>query len=518
MPQHSDLLSLTKPLADPVRVMTFVMAAGAAVLAVIQITVSVVPGVMASHQAAHHQSAYAARAMNDVAILAAVGGIIIALSLVATLLSWAILTGVWGRPNAIYLRAFRTDKDTANLRAELTAILGPGYRLSGIRPPAKKTSMFLRFLVPGLVALRYAGSKFMELEAGDDWMARLWKTYQSTRLVFVDVRDITVHVHNEIQMTLETMGIERCIFVVDSSKTVEQWHETIGEIAGPDKDPARFQLLNAEPERIKNRRLHADLNAILKTLPPGVPGKTDRGRQFVLEHVSEEQLRMSQSTSPMVVLTSAAGLAVSVCLGLVPQKLQIALVPLGLITLLFVIRAFFRAIGRVRRLARAGHRKAAIKDSFLLAVPLSPLFVVLVLSLIVIPALAKSKQRAVEMSAIISLRTINEAEVLYNVTYPEEGYACQLSALGGASGNAPTAAAAGLIGEDLASGQKSGYAFTFVDCTRATVQGHQIVTDYSVAAVPDAGPGSGGRGFCTDSSGAIHVDPKGGVNCTEPLQ
>jgi len=61
-------------------------------------------------------------------------------------------------------------------------------QLSGIRRRRRRRrcSFVSR---PGLVALRYAGSKFMELEAGDDWMARLWKTYQQTRIVFIDCRD-----------------------------------------------------------------------------------------------------------------------------------------------------------------------------------------------------------------------------------------------------------------------------------------------------------------------------------------
>jgi type IV pilus assembly protein PilA len=523
MTAQSDLLSRTKPLADPVRVIIILIVVGGAVFAAVQVAAILVVAAVASQRAqamaAQHQSADAVRAMGGMAFTAGIEGILIALGLGAALLSFAFLTGVWGKPNAIYLRAFRTDKATAKLRDELVAILGPGFRLSGIRPPTKKTSMFFRFLAPGLVALRYAGSTFMELEAGDDWMARLWKTYQNTRLVFIDVRDITVHVHNEIQMTLETMGIERCIFVVDSSKTVEQWRETIAAIAGPDQDPARFQLLNADPERIKNRQLHADLKTILKSLPPGVFGEIDRGRQFILEHVSEEQLRMSRRTSPMVVLTSAAGLVLSVSLGLLPQKLQIVLLPIALLTMLFVVRAFFRAIGRIWRLARAGHRGAAVKDSFLLAVPLLPLFAVLLLILIAIPTLARARQTAEGQSAINSLQTIKAAELQYSAAYPEQGYACRLSALAGNPQNGtPTADAAGLIQDDLASGRKSGYLFTFVDCSRATIQGHQTVTDFRIVATPDEGLGSGRRGFCMDASGNILVDPNGGTSCTEPLQ
>lgn len=96
---------------------------------------------------------------------------------------FALLIKPTGRPNAIYLRAFRTDTATAKLRAVIAAILGPDFRLSGIRPPSERSSVVTHFALPGFLALKYGGSKFMELEAGEDWMARLWKTYHATRLV-----------------------------------------------------------------------------------------------------------------------------------------------------------------------------------------------------------------------------------------------------------------------------------------------------------------------------------------------
>lgn len=261
MHEPSDPLARTKPLSDPVRTITLLMVAGAIIVGVVT--------------AIFFVKAYGPF------------GAVLSLALTCCTVSFAMLLGPVGRPNAIYLRAFRTDRSTARLRAELGAILGPKFRLSGIRPPQRKTSLFLRFLVPGLVAMRYAGSKFMELEAGDDWMARLWKTYQTTRLVFIDLRDVTVHVHHEIQMTMATMGAERCIFVVDASKSADDWRETIAAIAGPQFDARTFKLLDASEERIRSWALAAELKVLLNSLPPGVPGETDRGRQFILEHVPE---------------------------------------------------------------------------------------------------------------------------------------------------------------------------------------------------------------------------------------
>jgi hypothetical protein len=245
MPEESDLLAKTKPLADPLRIITILMVVAAVVIPVVSLPTS---------------------------------GIWTALRMSCSLLSFALLIAPSGKPNAIYLRAFRTDKSTAKLRAELAAILGPGFRLSGIRPPREKTSMFIRFLVPGLVAMRYAGSKVMELEAGDDWMARLWKTYQTTRLVLIDVRDVTVHVHQEIQMTLQTVGPSRCVFLIGQEKTQSEWRQLLAEIVGPETNPAQLQLLDVSPEHVSSRQMDSDLKDIVNRLPEGVPGELERGR------------------------------------------------------------------------------------------------------------------------------------------------------------------------------------------------------------------------------------------------
>ncbi len=492
MPAETDPLARTRPLSDPVRVITLLMAAGAAVTGIIT-AILCFPTV-------------------------GIYGALIGLASTCAGLSLALLIGPAGKPNAIYLRAFRTDTSTAKLRAELTAILGPGFRLSGIRPPKKKTSIFLRFLVPGLIALRYAGSKFMELEAGDDWMARLWKTYQSTRLVFIDVRDVTIHVHLEIQMTMATMGAERCIFITGPGKTDAEWRETIAAIGGPQYEPAEFHLLEASEERIRSRQLQTDLNAFTRKLPAGAPGAIDRGRQFILEHVPQDLLEKSHRTSPANAISAIAALGLSFGVGMAAGRNHpLVLLPFIVLGLLITVQAMARAVGRIRRLARAGHRGAAARVALLLVVAALP-FVTSVLAVtIAVPALRRSLKSAQQASAIASLRTLAQAEVLYDLTYPENGYACQLSQLGGdPQAGPPTAQTAQLIPNDLASGKKSGFTFAFAKCTKTTVNGKDQVTDFEITAVPDAPDGR--RGFCMNASAEIRVDLKGGTNCTETLQ
>ncbi len=144
--------------------------------------------------------------------------------------------------------------------------------------------------------------------------------------------------------------------------------------------------------------------------------------------------------------------------------------------------------------------------------------VILILMTLAVPAMQKVIKKANETSAIASLRNLNTQENQYNSAYPTHGYACTLAALGGKTGSgAPTAEAAQLIPEDLASGQKAGYTFAITNCTKVTVANQDQYTSYQLTAVPNTVGKTGDRGFCTDGN-EIRFDPKGGTNCTELLQ
>ena len=82
----------------------------------------------------------------------------------------------------------------------------------------------------------------------------------------------------------------------------------------------------------------------------------------------------------------------------------------------------------------------------------------------------------------------------------------------------PHPAAAGLLPVDLASGNKAGYTFAIVNCSKVTVNNQDQYTGYEITAVPQAIGKTGDRGFCSDDSQQIKVDPKGGTSCTQPLQ
>ena len=146
--------------------------------------------------------------------------------------------------------------------------------------------------------------------------------------------------------------------------------------------------------------------------------------------------------------------------------------------------------------------------------------IILILMLMAIPTMGNMRKQGNETSAIQSIRAISMAQVQYESTYPANGYACTLAALGGdPSAGPPSPTAAQMLQSDLASGFKSGYIFSIGNCTKVSINGQDRVTGYTVTAIPQTVGKSGNRGFCSDQyGGAPKYDPAGGTNCTQQLQ
>jgi type IV pilus assembly protein PilA len=166
-------------------------------------------------------------------------------------------------------------------------------------------------------------------------------------------------------------------------------------------------------------------------------------------------------------------------------------------------------------------RRAVVPNGFTLMELLIVIAVILILMLMAMKTIGGMRIKANELSAINSLRVITQAEIEYDSTYPANGFACDLKALGGVPGTAlPTPTSSQLLDNDLASsGYKSGYIFKISNCEKVTVNGTDRITGYQVTAVPAALGKSGNRGFCTDQFGAApKYDPNGGTVCTQSLQ
>jgi type IV pilus assembly protein PilA len=126
---------------------------------------------------------------------------------------------------------------------------------------------------------------------------------------------------------------------------------------------------------------------------------------------------------------------------------------------------------------------------------------VLIIAAIAIPNLLRSRMAANEAAAMGSLRTLNMACITYSSQY--NSYPPSLSSLGPST--QPSSAAAGLISDALASGQKSGYQFTY----EAQPDAKGAISTFILRADPITEGSSGQRHFFVDQSGVIHASIHG---------
>ncbi len=142
--------------------------------------------------------------------------------------------------------------------------------------------------------------------------------------------------------------------------------------------------------------------------------------------------------------------------------------------------------------------------------------IILIIAAIAIPNLLRSRIAANEASAVGSIRTINTAEVTFNSTYPNHGYAT-LPQLGPPTGGGSVNdTGAGLIDSVLAGGTKSGYFFTVT--TGGAPSGGGAASTYTVAGDP-LNSQTGQRHFFSDESGVIRANVTGTASASDsPLQ
>jgi hypothetical protein len=144
--------------------------------------------------------------------------------------------------NAFYLRSFRNDPGSWPVRVAIQESLGRGFRLSGIRDPRRRPFTLTDWLGPAFLAARYCTPKFMDLEAGEDWKARLWNSMQGGRCVFIDISDLTAFVAEEVRLAAECVGLRRVLFVGDGSRDEAGWRALLAEHLPAGADPVEVRL------------------------------------------------------------------------------------------------------------------------------------------------------------------------------------------------------------------------------------------------------------------------------------
>jgi type IV pilus assembly protein PilA len=134
--------------------------------------------------------------------------------------------------------------------------------------------------------------------------------------------------------------------------------------------------------------------------------------------------------------------------------------------------------------------------------------VILVIAAIAIPSLVHARMHANESSAIGSMRAVRTAELLYQDSYPEEGFSDSLIKLGPNGSDCTRVGKTNsclLMDENLASGLKSGYIFDL------TGDGSKPTGSYTLTATPESSGVSGRCSFSSDASGQITMKDGNGM-------
>lgn len=152
----------------------------------------------------------------------------VAVSILNILVIFSLLKFLGSR-RVLFLRAFGQDSGSDPLKQFLRGVLPKGYHLSGIRPPRKRDSYWLRVIGFPLTALKYIGSNIHELEASDkNWLPRLGATLCKSNGVVIDLRSLTPMVHHEISLALKSCVQKGSLYLItDNSKDMNQWVEVL---------------------------------------------------------------------------------------------------------------------------------------------------------------------------------------------------------------------------------------------------------------------------------------------------
>jgi prepilin-type N-terminal cleavage/methylation domain-containing protein len=118
--------------------------------------------------------------------------------------------------------------------------------------------------------------------------------------------------------------------------------------------------------------------------------------------------------------------------------------------------------------------------------------IILIIAAIAIPNLLRARMQANEASAAASLHALNTAEISYSSAFPAIGFSASLANLGdgGISPCPGSATASCYIDQNLASGTKSGYVFSYTQDASSTPSLH-----YGVNVDPLSRGISGQRSF-----------------------
>jgi len=415
--QASALLKKAGPLSDPAKVCAVFFSVIA--LAVISLAILLFGGLLITQI---HQ-----------ALRSLPGLIVFGLMIIALPMSlWLMFRPVFATP-VFYLRAFRSDKSAGKLRMLIRTGIGGRFRLSGIRPPSRRISWWSRLIFTTSTGFRYLHSNEFEMEAPDhNWMARLLASYAKARFVFIDVRDMTIHVEDEIRLSYLAMGPERSVFIIDpASSDEQQWRKRIGAILGiPGNDLKNLILLPYQgDEVVEMSGFMTEVRQRCLGIPDRFPDVT-AAVGFARSRVPEQQWSTpfyEKAGFQFVAGVTLAFLLPIVVAYFIGEKLYAPLLlAQGLFVLCFFASALIRGLKIALNERRIGKSLnpaprnpvwrplvALLSASYFIAVPL-------VSSFVVVPVM-RQRDAAKSVDSVLKLRNLHYAIIEYvaeNDAYP----------------------------------------------------------------------------------------------------
>jgi len=129
--------------------------------------------------------------------------------------------------------------------------------------------------------------------------------------------------------------------------------------------------------------------------------------------------------------------------------------------------------------------------------------IILIIAAIAIPSFLRAKISANESSAVSSIHAINTAEIAYSSANPTIGFSSNLAGIGPTGG--------GYIDNQLATGTKSGYIFTYTPGPGAIVAGYTLNVDPQTRGV------TGQRSFFSSEFSVTHANTSAVATATDPV-
>lgn len=184
------------------------------------------------------------------------------------LIAYSLLLQARSGSMVFFLRAFRSDLDSLRLRSALRAVLGPAHHLTGIRPPREHGFLPVRLVFTLRDGFRSLGSPFFELEADEsNWMVRLLASYRDGRFVFIDLRDLTPFVEDEIRLSYLTFGLARCVFITDPKLQHEEACSIVSAIVGDSAMDPNYLMLLPYSDESTFEEIRNKVTAFLRVIP-----------------------------------------------------------------------------------------------------------------------------------------------------------------------------------------------------------------------------------------------------------